>query len=193
MKKIDWLNHFLEFIMVVVGILLAFALNNYNESRKERQLAEQYMEGIKQEVAYNLKEVTQKLDYHLDLMRQMREHPDSLILQLKPPRLQNYAWEMAESNTFRVNVEYEDYKKLVEIYRIQEIIEQLSINNSEMMQYLNVIGPLMMLSADLESEYAQHYQKTSKANWYHSFEDLTYFEHLLSKLYKEFLEEKKEE
>ena len=34
-KKIEWLNHFVGFVSVVLGVLMAFWLNSWNESRKE--------------------------------------------------------------------------------------------------------------------------------------------------------------
>lgn len=56
-KKIDWVNHIIELITVVIGILLAFALNNFNKNKKDESRAFQYMEGIKNNLdhlEYNL-------------------------------------------------------------------------------------------------------------------------------------------
>jgi len=53
MKKIDWTNHFIEFITVVIGILLAFGLNALYESRKEAHIVNKHLEGIKQEIVLN--------------------------------------------------------------------------------------------------------------------------------------------
>ena len=41
-KKIDWLNHGLEFIVVVIGILLDFQLNTWSEQRKQRLIIDEH-------------------------------------------------------------------------------------------------------------------------------------------------------
>lgn len=52
-KKIDWLNHFLEFIVVVIGILLAFQLNTCREDQKEQELVQEHISNIIEETAFN--------------------------------------------------------------------------------------------------------------------------------------------
>lgn len=52
-QKIDWLNHFLEFIVVVIGILLAFQLNTCSEKKKEGKLVEEHIESIVEETSLN--------------------------------------------------------------------------------------------------------------------------------------------
>ncbi|MDX1461753.1 MAG: hypothetical protein R3359_01750 [Marinirhabdus sp.] len=52
-RKIDWLNHFLEFIVVVIGILLAFQLNTCRESKKEAHLVERHTSKIYDETLFN--------------------------------------------------------------------------------------------------------------------------------------------
>lgn len=52
-KKIDWLNHFLEFIVVVIGILLAFQLNTCSENKKEATLIQQHITNIVEESEFN--------------------------------------------------------------------------------------------------------------------------------------------
>jgi len=53
-RRIDWLNHFLEFIVVVVGILLAFQLNTWSEENNQRHMVVEHMENIKNETFQNL-------------------------------------------------------------------------------------------------------------------------------------------
>ncbi|HIB47274.1 MAG TPA: hypothetical protein EYN07_04635 [Flavobacteriaceae bacterium] len=56
-KKIDWLNHFLEFIVVVVGILLAFQLNTCREAKKETSLVTGHVTNIVEETEFNRKQL----------------------------------------------------------------------------------------------------------------------------------------
>ena len=53
MKKISswfegiiWRNHLIELITVVIGITIAFGLNNWNEDRKDRQMEREYLQSI---------------------------------------------------------------------------------------------------------------------------------------------------
>ncbi|MEP2937573.1 MAG: DUF6090 family protein [Gilvibacter sp.] len=54
-KKIDWLNHGLEFVMVVVGILIAFQLNTCSEEKKNDVIVNQHISNVLSESAFNLK------------------------------------------------------------------------------------------------------------------------------------------
>ncbi|MEL6811604.1 MAG: hypothetical protein AAFP76_09740 [Bacteroidota bacterium] len=53
-RKIDWLNHGLEFAVVVVGILIAFQLNTCREDSKEKALVNQHKSNVMDEVKFNL-------------------------------------------------------------------------------------------------------------------------------------------
>ncbi len=53
-KKIDWLNHFLEFIVVVIGILLAFQLNTCSEKKKEEAIVDSHISKIVEETNFNM-------------------------------------------------------------------------------------------------------------------------------------------
>ena len=48
----DWFRYGFETLAVVVGILIAFALDNWNEHRKEDNLEIQYLNGMLSEVLY---------------------------------------------------------------------------------------------------------------------------------------------
>ncbi len=52
-KRIDWLNHFLEFIVVVIGILLAFQLNTCRDDSKEQAVVNQHINSIIEETELN--------------------------------------------------------------------------------------------------------------------------------------------
>jgi len=65
MKKIlkhlkkDWYKYTLEIIVITFGILLAFALNNWNEDRKNEKLEAAFLSDINTEfkpIKFSLKE-----------------------------------------------------------------------------------------------------------------------------------------
>ncbi|MGE0587255.1 MAG: DUF6090 family protein [Cyclobacteriaceae bacterium] len=53
-RKIEWLNHFVGFVSVVLGVLMAFWLNSWNESRKESGSIETALQNIRNEIEKNL-------------------------------------------------------------------------------------------------------------------------------------------
>lgn len=74
-KKINWRNHFVEFIVVVLGILMAFQLNQCSEDRKQEKLIDAHLEYLKEEGKYNLK----NLEYSIKESEQSLQKLDSTI------------------------------------------------------------------------------------------------------------------
>jgi len=52
-KKINWRNHFFEFIVVILGILIAFQLNTCRESAQEQDLVKEHLQNIVEETEFN--------------------------------------------------------------------------------------------------------------------------------------------
>lgn len=63
LKKIDWLNHFLEFSVVIIGILLAFQLNKCSSDKTQRQLIETHLTQIKEETKINKHSILSSIKY----------------------------------------------------------------------------------------------------------------------------------
>lgn len=60
-RKIDWLNHSLEFLVVVVGILIAFQLNTCSEEKKEAQIVQRHTNNIIAETKFNRNNIERTL------------------------------------------------------------------------------------------------------------------------------------
>lgn len=56
-KNINWLNHIIEFIVVVIGILIAFQLNKCSSERTQRKTIQTHLEQIQEETEDNLKSI----------------------------------------------------------------------------------------------------------------------------------------
>jgi hypothetical protein len=67
--KSDWYRYVLETLVVIVGILIAFSLNNWNEERKERLLEEQLKKNLYNELidvlAYNKEVLSSEFDIQI--------------------------------------------------------------------------------------------------------------------------------
>ncbi len=51
--KIDWLNHALEFLVVIIGILLAFQLNKCSADKRLEETAQSHLAEIREETKFN--------------------------------------------------------------------------------------------------------------------------------------------
>lgn len=67
-KKIDWLNHFLEFIVVVIGILLAFQLNKCSENKQEQKLVNNHIKDLVDETSFNIKMLSGSIKNSKDII-----------------------------------------------------------------------------------------------------------------------------
>ncbi|MBK8944542.1 MAG: hypothetical protein IPM32_04640 [Ignavibacteriae bacterium] len=60
-KNINWINHFIELIVVFIGITAAFALNNWNEGRKDKELEVKYLKSIIEETNANIQNLEKEI------------------------------------------------------------------------------------------------------------------------------------
>lgn len=47
MKQINWWQYIVELIVVIIGISIAFSLENWREHQKEHQITKEYLESLK--------------------------------------------------------------------------------------------------------------------------------------------------
>ena len=78
-NKIDWLNHALEFVVVVVGILLAFQLNQWAEDRKEQAQVNKHLVNIAAEAEFN----QAQLETAIRRLQQNTQAVERILAQLK--------------------------------------------------------------------------------------------------------------
>jgi hypothetical protein len=78
-KKIDWLNHLLEFVVVVIGILLAFQLNTCSENKNEANLVDEHIKNIIEETQFNKRNLEYSIKYSDTILKSI----DTLLVELK--------------------------------------------------------------------------------------------------------------
>jgi len=76
--KIDWLNHSLEFFVVIIGILLAFQLNKCSTDGQQKKTVDIHLEQIKEETKQNKK----SLELALELGEQNLSKLDTVFMLL---------------------------------------------------------------------------------------------------------------
>jgi hypothetical protein len=55
-----------EIILVVIGILIAVSINNWNEDLKERQIEQELLQSLKMEISSNIEHFKYRIQYHMD-------------------------------------------------------------------------------------------------------------------------------
>lgn len=111
-----WPEYLLEILVITVGILGAFALNNWNEDRKqktfERGLLEQLRIGLSKDVS--------------DLNSNILEHQQSVTSQRKitewlkseDPYVDSLCWDFGTSNAYTVFISNDDAFKTLNSYGV---------------------------------------------------------------------------
>ncbi len=139
-NRLQWLPILLEALFVVLGVVLAFAANEWREGRNEKKHAQTALEGIINELEVNRSAVESSLLYHYHLTDTLRQiysqnpvlgevivHPDGQIFSrgyIAPAALLSTAWEAANATDAVAAMAYTDVLKLSQIYQSQRRYEQ---------------------------------------------------------------------
>lgn len=161
--KIDWLNHSLEFIVVIIGILIAFQLEKCSDNRAQRRLVKSHLSQIVTES----KENKNKLDASIKQITEQIVFCDSLLAQINgrrnPIEIRNQATKLLDlrnidisTNAYNVLVQSGDIRFLNDYYVKRDIISMYEsyenverINNSIQNLYDNHFYPYMKTNFDL--------------------------------------------
>lgn len=71
--RVDWMNHLIGLISVMVGILIAFWLEDYRETKKEQRLIESFLTSIKSEIQDNREQIVSTSDRMHRLQQKLSE------------------------------------------------------------------------------------------------------------------------
>ncbi len=169
-----WLKYLADFLVIIVGILVAFWLNQWAQNRQEQRRFEEKLGGIKKEVAKNLRLVEDGHVYHDSLRTLIIEQPDKAILRIRPTWVTNYSWQIFQNSGLENELPYETYQALTEIYNIQSRLEQL---NQSMMSLIHL--------SNVASGFAQVDSNTDafKRGWISVLEDAVTIERILAEKY----------
>jgi len=139
--RINFSDLLLEIISIVIAILLALAVNNWQENRKHQELLHASLHNIRQELSDNAHRVDAELQHHARVQKafaalvQARANGESLRFneiaktfhQTSPSGLhflglQNTAWKIAENDGALAYMDYHTRHLLTEVYDIQDSV-----------------------------------------------------------------------
>lgn len=123
---------FLEAFFVVLGVVLAFAANEWRENRNHKNHAQQALSTIVDEIVTNQKAVEEKLAYHSYLIDTLSAYltghtenpkPDYRVFSkgfISPAYPLSTAWDVAQATDALSAMDYQDVLILSRIYNLQE-------------------------------------------------------------------------
>jgi len=162
-KKIDWLNHSLEFFVVLIGILIAFQLNKCSDNRSKSKLIENHLTQIKIECRENKKRISLSID-QIDLQIKYCDTLLSLVkLSQNPSKIRNQSTKLLDlrnvelkKNAYKVLVESGDIRYLNNYHTKKNIISLYDgfekvgkVNQSNQNLYDNHFYPYIKSNFDL--------------------------------------------
>lgn len=141
MKKprIDWLNHSLEFIVVIIGILIAFQLNQCSTDSQNNKTINTHLDQIKEETAFNKNSLSRsikhsesnisKLDSTLLLISEQKDFDKinyfSLdLLNIGGAYIRKNAYQsLIESGDIRFMKNFKEKQKIIDLYEYYKWVE----------------------------------------------------------------------
>jgi uncharacterized protein YeeX (DUF496 family) len=153
--KIEWLNHLLGFLGVILGVLIAFWLNNWAQDRKEMKIARVALANIRNEVARNLESLDSVillnqrqmsffdayLEYttddmgfrgeqrYIDSLKQLYpeyiQDKNNVTVSLRLYELPDVAWRTTLNSSVLSAIDFELVYHLNETYSLQQKLSQM--------------------------------------------------------------------
>ncbi|MCW8876203.1 MAG: hypothetical protein OQK04_02360 [Kangiellaceae bacterium] len=125
-RPINYLTLFLEFISIFTGVLLAFAVSEWQESQNKAEAAKYSLNSVYYEVRSNLEAVKQlhqnNLDYIAYAEQTSRQGSSSGSLEEKKfvPGIQllDTSWQIAQSKELANYIDYQALSSLYEVYSL---------------------------------------------------------------------------
>jgi len=162
-NKIDWLNHSLEFVVVLIGILIAFQLNKCSDNKAKGNLIDNHLEYISFECRENGKKLLESIEHSEGQIKNC----DSILLEISTTKevikirslstklldlrnvdLTKNAYEvLAQSGDIRFLKDYEQKKKIITLYDSFERVERINTSNQNL--YDNHFYPYLKSNFDL--------------------------------------------
>ncbi len=71
-NKIDWRNHFIELMVVFIGITSAFTLNSWQETRKNAGLEQTYISSLAKDIKSDIAQLEWLIVYYDSTLKSVK-------------------------------------------------------------------------------------------------------------------------
>lgn len=138
-KSIPWEQLLVESVLVILSVVLALALNNWNQNRIEENRADQAQQNIINEIKTNREEVQQAYDYNRSMIEKIEANPNRGV-SLRPANIRDFAWETAQASGAVGNLEFSVISIVAEIHELQEDYKNQIMISTEIIYEANMRG-----------------------------------------------------
>jgi hypothetical protein len=145
-SRIPWLQLGLEAFFVLLGVLLALALDEWRQGRREQKVVALALQNIRNEIKENRAEVQRAIDWHRDLLSRLEKTPD-MNISFKPAILRNNAWQAAQSSQAAANMQFSSVAAFSRMEDMQDLYQGF-VTNVTPLFYSNGPGPPTMILYD---------------------------------------------
>jgi len=181
-NQIDWLNHSLEFIVVLIGILIAFQLNKCSDDHAKANLLENHLHYLRTECQENQSRLESAITHiHAQLMNcdslltEITEGKDitkirnfsTRLLDMRPVDLVSDSYRvLVESGDIRYLDDYDQKRRIITLYESFDDVQ--NINDSNQKLYDNHFYPYLKENFDLVNWAKVKIQSKEEASAYYS-------------------------
>lgn len=185
-KKLNWSNYFIELLIVIIGITVAFWLNNLASTGKEKKLEETFIIDLKEDLQKDSILLVHKIRFNEDKIERLKrgfmilqkdknqEQLDSVIAMSN--LIGNYDFFNSESYMLGSLLQSGDIKlitsrpikkELIKLIKLYDIIDESQRNHLQALD--NNYFPALMTRLDLVTD------KTNDPDWFYSVQMRNYF------------------
>ena len=134
-------NAIIEAVLVVLGVVLALAANEWRESARDHAAAMRALASIKEEIETNMEAVSQSRNYHSEKIQILREQQSDAALNpqdfpkgfIFPARVSRSAWSSASETGAFSHLQFEHVLEISRIYDQQKAYEQQIAADAEIL------------------------------------------------------------
>ena len=173
MKNIPWSQLIIESLLVILSVVLALALSNWNQNRINENLAGQALQNIAMEMENNQQEVQQALEYNRALIDSLKKYP-AYGITMKPAQIRDNAWETAQASGVVSNFDFKTISTVSEIHELQQDYKKTLDITAEFIYEANMKG-------------RSAFEGRKSHPFLNNFYDITYQEYRLLEKYTEAL------
>jgi hypothetical protein len=142
----------IEIFSIVLGVLLALALSEWNEDRNHRELAQAALQNVNNEIRSNAETLHLIHDNNTATLAAIEADPgpdgDESLTFIPGAQLQETAWEALLSTGLSAHLDYQTVLSLSEMYAIQRVYKESGVQVSEAAMHSTAVSAAMGTELD---------------------------------------------
>lgn len=123
-SRIPWLKLGVETFFVVLGVLLALALDEWRQGRRDQEVVVLALRNIRDEIQANRTEVRRALGHHREQLRRLEKTP-GIGVAIRPAMIRNNAWQAAQSSQAAARMDFASVATFSKMEELQEVYQGL--------------------------------------------------------------------